>query len=78
MKEMQEILAIRAATEQLEVEHAALERLSHIAARTSLRYAVQMLTPAHIMASTVGRSVIAVADDVEEVDDLFWMPKRAH
>lgn len=70
VSEMQEILSIRAATEKLTVEDSALQLLSKIAARTSLRYAVQMLAPAHILAETVGRSTITTAD-IDEVDDLF-------
>lgn len=68
--EIRQILSIRAATERLEIDAAALDGLSQIALRTSLRYAVQMLTPAHILATTVGRSII-VMDDVAQVDDLF-------
>ena len=70
MEEMKEILSIRAATEKLEIADAALLLLSEIAASTSLRYAVQMLTPAHILAETMGRIVIE-EQDVNMVNDLF-------
>jgi RuvB-like protein 1 len=70
VQEMQQILSIRATTERLEIEESALKELAQIATRTSLRYAVQMLTPSHILATTVGRSVITVAD-IAETDSLF-------
>jgi len=68
--EIQQILAIRATTEQIQVSSAALEQLAAIGERTSLRYAVQLLTPANILAETVGRMQIE-PEDVEEVDELF-------
>jgi RuvB-like protein 1 (pontin 52) len=68
--EMKQILAIRAKTEGLEVCSKALQLMSDIGARTSLRYAVQMLTPAKILAETMGRTQI-LSEDVENVDDLF-------
>lgn len=41
-----------------------------IGAKTSLRYAVQTLTPARIIAQTSGREIISSVD-IEEVDELF-------
>merc|ERR1711862_1004240 len=68
--EMVQILSLRATVEQIEIEESALRLLSDIGARTSLRYAVQMLTPARIVAETFGRMAIA-EDDVKDVDKLF-------
>ena len=68
--EMVQILNIRASVEGIEVEESALRLLSDIGARTSLRYAVQMLTPSRIVAETSGRTAIA-EDDVKDVDKLF-------
>ena len=65
-----QILGLRATVEGLEVEEDALRLLGEASARTSLRYAVQMLTPARIVAETRGRTAIA-AEDVREVDRLF-------
>ena len=70
LEEMMQIVSIRAETENLEVDEEALAVMGEIGARTSLRYAVQMLTPARIMAETAGREVIT-AVDVEEINDLF-------
>ncbi|KAL9184510.1 hypothetical protein ACHAXT_012480 [Thalassiosira profunda] len=67
---MVQILSLRATVEGIEVEESALRLLSDIGARTSLRYAVQMLTPARIVAETAGRTAIT-EDDVKDVDKLF-------
>ena len=55
--EIKEILKIRAETEGLTVTEKALEHLAHIGSKTSLRYAVQLLTPANHLAETNGKSV---------------------
>ncbi|KAL7565132.1 hypothetical protein ACA910_021513 [Epithemia clementina (nom. ined.)] len=68
--EIHRIVSIRAKTEGLTVSEEALTTLSAIGERTSLRYAVQLLTPASIMAETVGRTVIQV-EDVKQVNGLF-------
>jgi len=68
--EMVQILSLRATVEGIEIEESALRLLSDIGARTSLRYAVQMLTPARIVAETFGRTTIA-EEDIKEVDKLF-------
>ena len=70
LEEMVQIISIRASTENLEIEDAALQYLGEIGSRTSLRYAVQLLTPAKIVAETVGRSRITV-EDIKQIDELF-------
>ena len=70
LEEMVQIVSIRAEAERLEIDEEALASLGEIGARTSLRYAVQMLTPARIIAQTSGREVISLVD-IEEVDELF-------
>lgn len=70
VEEMVHILSIRAATEGLEVEESALALLGQVGAKTSLRYAVQLLTPSRMMAETLGRTKIS-CDDVTSVDALF-------
>jgi RuvB-like protein 1 (pontin 52) len=76
LEEMVQILSIRAETESLQVKEEALQVLGEIGARTSLRYAVQILTPARIIAQTSGREEIVDAD-VEEVDELFFDAKAS-
>jgi RuvB-like protein 1 (pontin 52) len=68
--EMVQILSLRANVEGIEIEESALRLLSDIGARSSLRYAVQMLTPSRIVAETVGRTAIT-EDDVKDIDQLF-------
>lgn len=74
--EILQILAIRAKVEGLEVTPEALAKLSVIGDRSSLRYAVQLLTPARIVASTQGREVIDGAD-IDEIDKLFYDAKAS-
>jgi len=74
--EMIQILSIRAATENIKLNEEALVNLGEIGSRTTLRYAVQMLTPSKILAETQGRDTIN-ADDVEEIDELFFDAKAS-
>ena len=76
VEEIVQILAIRASTESLPIEDTALARLGEIGDRASLRYAVQLLTPASIVANTAGRDKIS-KDDVDEIDKLFYDAKRS-
>jgi RuvB-like protein 1 len=76
MEDVIRILAIRAHTEGLSLAEDALAALGEVGGRTSLRYAVQLLTPARILAETRGRDVIAV-DDVKEIDALFYDAKAS-
>ena len=48
----------------------ALARLGQLAEQTSLRHAVQLLTPANVVSKNSGREEISTAD-VEEVHGLF-------
>jgi RuvB-like protein 1 (pontin 52) len=75
-EEMIEILNIRAQAESIEFDEDALAQLGEIGGRTSLRYSVQMLTPARILAATCGRTVIN-GGDVEEIDELFFDAKAS-
>ena len=70
LDEMVQIVAIRAETEGIEIDEEALALMGEIGARTSLRFVVQMLTPARIVSATNGRESI-IASDVEEVEELF-------
>ena len=76
LEEMVQIISIRAQTESIDVDDEALTELGEIGARTSLRYVVQMLTPANILAATAGREQIN-AGDVEDVDALFLDAKAS-
>ena len=74
--EIKAILEIRAEVEGIGIEPAALEALATVGEQTSLRYVVQLLTPARILAQTNGRSKIAEAD-VRETNTLFLDAKTS-
>uniref|UniRef100_A0A6N2LMZ3 RuvB-like helicase n=1 Tax=Salix viminalis TaxID=40686 RepID=A0A6N2LMZ3_SALVM len=56
--EMIQILAIRAQVEELHIDEESLAELGEIGQRTSLRHAVQLLSPASIVAKLNGREEI--------------------
>jgi RuvB-like protein 1 (pontin 52) len=68
--EILQIVQTRAQTEGMNLDEEALLELSEIGKRTSLRYVVQMLTPANIVSKTNGRDEITKLD-VQECDSLF-------
>ncbi|KAK9832754.1 hypothetical protein WJX81_008663 [Elliptochloris bilobata] len=70
LEEAVQILAIRAQVEGIRMEEAALGYLGEISQAASLRHAVQLLTPAHVLAKSNGREEVA-RGDVEEVHALF-------
>eukprot|EP00892_Ulva_mutabilis_P005955 jgi/Ulvmu1/3731/UM173_0004.1 len=70
MEEMVHILAIRANVEGITIGADSLARMGAMAEKTSLRHAVQLLTPAAVMAKTNGRDGIDVTD-LQDVDGLF-------
>jgi len=75
-EDMSSILKIRADTESIPVEDAALTRLAEIGVDTTLRYAVQMLTPAFLLARIAGKEIVGL-DEVEEVGELFMDAKTS-
>ncbi|KAK4375971.1 hypothetical protein RND71_006648 [Anisodus tanguticus] len=71
-----EILAIRAPVEELEIDEESLAYLGEIGQRASLRHAVQLLSPANIVAKMNGRDKICKAD-LEEVNSLYLDAKSS-
>jgi len=67
---IREILSIRAREEKVTIENDALERLTNIGAKSSLRYAVQLLSLAAQNATAMKRKTVTL-EDVERVDALF-------
>jgi len=67
---IREILRIRAREEKVTTENDALERLTEIGAKSSLRYAVQLLSMAAQNAKVMKRESVSL-QDVERVDSLF-------
>merc|ERR1712048_1205501 len=76
VEEIVQVVGIRAQTESLAIDEEALVLLGEIGANTSLRYVVQLLTPASILAKTSGRDAIT-RDDICEVDELFYDAKSS-
>ena len=74
--EMKAILKIRADTESINIDEAALEQLSNIGEKTSLRYIVQLLTPASILARTNGKPNITT-EEIEDCAKLFMDAKAS-
>lgn len=76
VQEIEQIIKLRAHTEGLQVDEAALTLLSEVGSNTTLRYAVQLLTPAHQTSKVNGRTSIT-KEDVEEINTLFLDAKRS-
>ena len=76
LQEIVQILAIRAQVEGIAVEEEAYAYLGEIGVRSTLRYAVQLLTPAKVVVNTNGRDEIT-KDDIEEIDGLFYDAKAS-
>merc|ERR1711935_936142 len=70
LEETFQILSIRTKTEGIEVEDEGLAYASQVGQDASLRFAVQLLTPARVIAQTLGRTNITKAD-MEEINRLF-------
>jgi len=76
LQEIVQILSIRAQIEGINVDEEAYAYLGEIGVRSTLRYAVQLLTPAKVVVSNNGREEIG-KDDIEEIDSLFYDAKSS-
>lgn len=76
VQDIEQIIRLRAQTEGLQIDEAALALLSEVGSSTTLRYAVQLLTPAHQTCKVNGRTQIT-KEDVEEINSLFLDAKRS-
>merc|ERR1712157_100882 len=70
INEIRSILEIRCKIERIKVEEDALDALAAHGDRTSLRHAVNLLTPANVLASADYRETVG-CDDVAEAVSLF-------
>jgi RuvB-like protein 1 (pontin 52) len=68
--EIKEVIKLRAKTEGLVIDEDALEKVTDGGLQSSLRYALQLLTPASILARVNGRSQITL-QDLFECQTLF-------
>lgn len=74
--EIKTIIGKRASLEGLTLTDDALEKLAKQGLTTSLRYALQLLTPAGVLSTTAGRSEITI-QDIEECELLFLDSRRS-
>jgi RuvB-like protein 1 (pontin 52) len=75
--EIKTITRLRARTEGLSITDGALEKVSEHGSKVSMRYALQLLTPASILARINGRPSGIEEADVVECEDLFLDAKRS-
>ena len=76
IEELMKILAIRASTENIKLTPEALAYLGEVGDRTSLRYCVQLLSPAWVLANTKGKSEIS-KEEIVDVNELFYDAKES-
>lgn len=74
--EVVKILSIRAQVEGIKLDANSKEFLGEIGVKTTLRYAVQLMTPASLLSRINGRECIT-KDDVQEINELFYDSKSS-
>ncbi|KAI8853520.1 TIP49 C-terminus-domain-containing protein [Chytridium lagenaria] len=74
--EIKVIVGIRAKVEGVALSPESANILAEIGVRTSVRYAIQLLTPSSILAKINGKEHID-KDDIEEVETLFYDAKSS-
>lgn len=75
-EEMAQILMIRARVEGINIDEESITHLSGIGTASTLRYVIQLLTPANILAQINGRDSICKSD-IEEISELFFDAKSS-
>jgi len=76
ISELMSIIGIRATTEKIALAEGTLEGMAELGQKTSLRYVIQLLTPANILAKTNGKNEVT-KKDIEEVAMLFLDAKKS-
>ncbi|KAG7283216.1 hypothetical protein CRUP_004958 [Coryphaenoides rupestris] len=71
-----EIIKIRAQTEGITASDVALAHLGEIGTKTTLRYALQLLTPASLLGRVQGKEGVE-REQVEEINELFYDAKSS-
>lgn len=74
--EIEQIVKLRATTEGLQIDDEALSTLGELGTKTTLRYVVQLLTPAALTAKINERTNIK-KEDIKEVGALFLDAKSS-
>lgn len=76
ISEIEQIIRLRAQIEGIQVEENAFHALSEIGNSSTLRYAVQLLTPAYQTAKVNGRTQVT-KEDITDISKLFLDAKRS-
>lgn len=76
LEETRAIIERRSLVEDSPLESDALDKLSVISSETSLRYALQLLAPSHILSEANKRSEVSLAD-IDETQSLFLDARRS-
>eukprot|EP00184_Porphyridium_aerugineum_P004137 CAMPEP_0184697012 /NCGR_PEP_ID=MMETSP0313-20130426/4138_1 /TAXON_ID=2792 /ORGANISM="Porphyridium aerugineum, Strain SAG 1380-2" /LENGTH=478 /DNA_ID=CAMNT_0027155773 /DNA_START=44 /DNA_END=1480 /DNA_ORIENTATION=- len=76
LEEITQIIAIRAEAEGVKTDETALAALAEIAARASLRYAIQLLTPCKILSDAAGHGNVTEAD-IKQAASIFFDAKSS-
>lgn len=76
-EEIKTIIRLRARTEGLQLSEGALDKVTDHGTKVSLRYALQLLTPASILAKVNGRPNGIEEADIAECEDLFIDARRS-
>ena len=74
--EMKQILKIRTQIEGITVDEESIVELASIGSKSTLRYAVQFLTPASVLASINGQESVTITE-VNEINELFYDAKSS-
>ncbi|TFY66459.1 hypothetical protein EVG20_g4624 [Dentipellis fragilis] len=75
-EQVAKVVQLRANVEGLRLGDGVLDKLAEQGEKSSLRYALQLLTPASILASLVGRTQIEL-EDIGEMNELFLDAKTS-
>ncbi|XP_046573952.1 ruvB-like 1 [Haliotis rubra] len=76
LEEMVAILKIRSQTESIQIDDESLQELGTIGTSSTLRYAIQLLTPSNILARINGKESIS-KEDIDEIHKLFYDAKSS-
>jgi len=78
IEEILQIIKIRAETEGIHLDNDSLQHLANIGVKSSLRHALQLVTPANILAKMKGEETPIITKDVlEEASSLFFDAKTS-
>ena len=75
-EEMMQVIKIRSLVEGIQLDDQSLTELGSIGCSTTLRYAVQLLTPASILAKINGLEAVSI-NEVNEINELFYDAKAS-